>query len=114
MKLISKFFLWLIGVAIPVVIAACYGAPYGFSKSGKVIDSDSKSGINNIQVSCLSSGVEQDMAYTGSDGSFWLNYDYCDELKIEDIDGEENGGTYLPRTIPFCEECEDLTIELHK
>jgi hypothetical protein len=113
-KLLSKFFLWLMGVAIPVVIAACYGPMYSYSKSGKVLDSDSKEGINNIQVSCLSGGTEQDMAYTNRDGTFWLTYDYCDELKVEDIDGEDNGGIYLPRTIPFDPDCVDLTIELHK
>jgi hypothetical protein len=115
MRLVARCFLWLLTVAVPVVIAACYGPMYRFSKSGKVIDSQTKEGINNIQVTCLRNGYEQDVAYSLTTGQFDIYYDAaCDELLFEDIDGEENGGTYVQRTVEFCEECPEMTVELHK
>ncbi len=115
MRLIAKFFLWLISVAIPVVIAACYGAPFAYSKTGKVVDSETKEGVNGIQVACLLDGYEQDVAYSWEDGTFWIHYDApCDSLHLEDVDGEDNGGYYEPRTVPIDEDCEELVVELHE
>ena len=117
MKLLAKFLLWLIGTAIPVFIAACYGAPYYWNtKSGQVIDSDSKEGIGGIQVTCIDSyGNAGDVSYSYEDGAFTVSYGQpCDHLLLEDVDGPDNGGQYVRRSVPFDEECEDLTIELHE
>lgn len=114
MRTLAKFFLWLIGIAIPVVIAACYGMPARFSKSGKVIDSVTKQGIEGIQVTCVDGwGLSYDAtahAYVGGEFTLWYD-DPCSELRLEDIDAEANG-LYQPRAVPFCHECESLTIEL--
>ena len=111
---LARLLLWLTTVAIPVFIAACYGAPYRYSKTGKVIDAESEDGIDGIQVTCVEGDYETSMAYTGPDGVFWLSYDApCDALRIEDVDGEDHGGVYLPRTVPFDEDCAELTVELH-
>ena len=115
MRIIAKFFLWLVTCAIPVVIAACYGMAYRYSKTGHVIDSETKEGIQGIEVTCLVGSDEHSMTYTGEDGYFWLEYDVrCDKLRIDDVDGEDNGGLYVGRTVDFCKDCEDITIELHK
>ena len=115
MRTIARFFLWLVTAAIPVVIAACYGMPYKYSKSGHVIDSETKEGIQGIQVTCVVNDSDYSMAYTYEEGAFVIEYDAdCDALRVEDVDGEDNGGTYLPRTVAFCKDCQDITIELHK
>jgi hypothetical protein len=112
MKPIAKFLLWLIGVAIPVFIAACYGLPARFSKSGKVIDSESEQGIDNIQVTCLVNGKEEYVTNSYDNGNFTLWYNTpCDKLSFEDVDGENNG-LYQARTMTFCQECESVTVEM--
>ena len=40
MKLAEKALLGFISVVVPVIVAACYGVPYRYSKSGKVVDKD--------------------------------------------------------------------------
>jgi hypothetical protein len=113
MKWIAKILLWIIGVAIPVVIAACYGMPYKFSKTGKVVDAETKAGIDGIQVTCVQGGQDEDVAFTYS-GDFTLWYDIpCDTLQIKDVDGAQNG-EYQDREIEFCESCDTLSIELLK
>lgn len=114
-RLLAKYLLWLIGVAIPVFIAACYGMPYRYTKQGRVIDRDTKQGINAIKVTCIRAGSTQITSYSGPDGGVDLDYDLpCDELLAEDTDGPANGGTYLAATIAYCEPCGDFTIELTK
>jgi hypothetical protein len=122
MRLIARFFLWLIGIAIPVVIAACYGIGYRFSKSGKVTDSKSKQGIDGIRISCVRSGQvvsstsSRKVSYpSGNTGSGYFDIDYntpCDELRFEDTDGPQNGGQYATKSMPFCESCSDASVEL--
>lgn len=115
MRIIAKFFLWLTTIAIPVVIAACYGMAYKFTKTGHVVDSETKAGIQGISVSCMVGGNVEAADTTYEDGSFWLEFNTaCDELLVEDVDGEDNGGQYVDRSVPFCKDCEDITIELHK
>jgi hypothetical protein len=112
MRIIAKFFLWLITVAIPVVIAACYGPLYKYSKSGKVVDSETQEGINGIQVSCMVGGSPWDVTYSDPQGEFLLMYDRpCDELQLEDVDGDQNG-RYLTTTAPFCEDCTTIAVEM--
>lgn len=117
MKLISKLLLFMLGLITPVFIAACYGAGYMYSKTGRVIDSETSQGIDNIQVTCIRNGANyySDQYYSYADGTFYVEYNTaCDQLRFEDIDGEANGGFYEPRTIPFNEDCEELTVELHR
>ena len=38
-KKLAKLGSWVLTVAVPVVIAACYGVAYKFSRGGKVVDS---------------------------------------------------------------------------
>lgn len=112
MRLVARMFLWLIQVAIPIVIAACYGAPFRYSKSGHVIDANTKEGIDGIRVTCLENGNDWNNTYTYNSGYFEVYYDIpCDYLQFTDEDGPENG-SYRNRTIEFDQDCPDLTVEL--
>lgn len=116
MRLLAKMILWLMQVAIPIVIAACYGAPFRYSKSGKVIDSETRAGINGIRITCLENGNDWNTSYSFSDGHFDVFYDVpCEYLRFTDEDGPENGGHYAERLVPFDEDCPEITVELdHK
>jgi len=114
-NLCARFLLWLIGVALPVFIAACYGMPYRFSKQGRVIDAETKQGIPNIMVSCVRAGRDEFTIPSWENGRFELSYDLpCDELRLEDTDGEENGGRFEAKTVPFCESCDEITVEMSR
>jgi hypothetical protein len=125
-KMLARPILWLLTTAIPVVIAACYGALESFRLWGNVVDRETGEGINNIKVSCiLSNGptewsVEEtqssESSYYGDggvgagdethsmpeDGYFSIGYDEpCYKLRFEDVDGEANGGRYATRVIKY-------------
>ena len=113
-KLLARFCLWLIGVAIPVFIAACYGMPYRFTKNGRVVDAATGVGINGIKVTCLDGARDYNYSYTYGNGGFELDYDRpCDAIRVDDVDGVANG-QYESTQVPFCEDCPDLTIELNR
>ena len=115
-KIIKKAMLWIITAVIPVVVAACYGVMYAFQKTGRVIDKDTREGIDGIQVSCLVSSRSdvEDTAYT-YDGQFYLNYDReCNMLLFKDVDGEEGGGYYGEVIIPASEYDENVPVEMEK
>jgi hypothetical protein len=111
-RLLCRFGLWLIGVAIPVFIAACYGAPYRFSKSGKVTDRKTGAGVEGIELICMSGGQELSSTYTSTNGNYYLYYDQsCDTLEVVDTDGAAHG-SYQTSTEPFCESCTSIDVEL--
>ena len=115
-KIIKKAMLWIITAVIPVVVAACYGVMYAFQKTGRVIDKDTREGIDGIQVSCLVSSRNdvEDTAYT-YEGQFYLNYDReCNMLLFKDVDGEEGGGYYGEVIIPASEYDENVPVEMEK
>ncbi len=114
---IAKPVLWLLTSAIPVFIAACYGAYYDESRAaGKVVDKETGEGIADILVSCLSPGGSViDQTYTlAGDGAFEIWYqdlDPCETLRFEDVDGEVNG-EFQVLELPFDPEAGELTVEL--
>ena len=112
MKPIHRFFLWVLGLIMPVFIAACYGMPYGFTKTGRVLDRHTRQGVPGLKVICVEQGSEWNYDYSAVDGSFMLPYDYgCDEVKITDVDGQENG-LYQEKSVPFCDECDVMEVEV--
>jgi hypothetical protein len=112
-RTIARFLLWILTSAIPVFLAACYGAPYGYSKNGRVIDSESKEGISGIKVICSENGNDWNYSYSWTDGYFNVDYDVpCDKLVLVDEDGLENGGFYPRRVVPFDEDCDEITVEM--
>ncbi len=110
-RLLSRFGLWLLGLIVPVFIAACYGVYYAFSKTGKVLDHKTGAGVEGIEVTCLLNGQAQSSDISGSGGSFFLQYDKCDQLRLTDVDGAQHG-EYQPSTVPFCGTCSSLDLEV--
>ncbi|MDR3220091.1 MAG: radical SAM-associated putative lipoprotein [Dysgonamonadaceae bacterium] len=83
-----------------------YGAPHAdFIIKGKVTDKETKRSIPNVRVIKESPGdrIYGDTIYTDQNGEY--NYAFesylFDEatLKVEDADGEENGGWFEPQEI---------------
>lgn len=116
MKWIWKLCLWFTSVAVPIVIAACYGMPYRFAKDGKVVDAQTKKGIAYIDISCVKDDRTVSSFNSWEDGHFVLQYDKpCDSLLIEDIDGEENGGVYKTKSVAYDPiDDEPIIIELER
>ena len=73
-----------------------YGVPYGdYKLNGVVTDKETSNPIQNIQV--VQYG---DTIYTNTEGKFTFYNDMNNlHLKIEDIDGEENGGDFESQEI---------------
>lgn len=96
-RLLKKALLWLITGVIPVVVAACYGVMYTFTRNGKVVDADTGEAIQGIQVSCAVGNRSNviDTSYTDAYGTFYIAADTeCDAYIFTDVDGDQNGGTY--------------------
>lgn len=92
-KILTRLFA-LFGFSLTCV--ACYGTMYDeynprYLVSGRVVDSDGKP-IKDIEVSSNQS------ATTDSEGRFRLGASYA-TIRIEDVDGVENGGEFEPREI---------------
>jgi len=126
MKWLAKPLLGVLTAAIPVFIAACYGAPgdnldddyeYDPEKSiaGRVLSSLTGSGIPYIRVTCLlANGTAYDEAYSSADGEFelWVSeYRSCEALMFEDLDGEENGA-FDSLEFSFVDDGSDVVVEL--
>ena len=112
MKAIHRMCLWVLGLIMPVFIAACYGMPYGFSKTGRVLDRNTRKGISGLKVTCLDGTADWNYYHTADGGHFMLDYDSpCSEVRVEDVDGPANGH-YQDRSVPFCKDCETLEIEV--
>lgn len=113
MRGLAKLGLWVLGTAVPVFIAACYGIAYRFNRAGHVVDRQSGAGIAGIEVACLQGETETDIAYSSEDGSFSLNFDEpCESVRATDVDGDMNGGAYQSTTVPLPEPEETFVIEM--
>jgi hypothetical protein len=140
MRLIARPFLWLLTSIVPVFIAACYGTggffdePYNLLRArGRVLNAATGKGIKGIRVTCVAAqqglgtdygepidgGFAFDETYSlPGDGAFeiWFDsYNPCIELRLEDVDGEENDGLFVGRDIEFPEvesDRQDIVVEL--
>ncbi|MBN2358779.1 MAG: hypothetical protein JXR83_04955 [Deltaproteobacteria bacterium] len=129
MQIVKRSLLWVITAAVPVVIAACYGPAYTFTKSGRVVDRTTGAGVANIAVSCAdpvsaaasgdpgtadgSGGLLPDVHLTADDGSFyWGGFEPCRQLKFEDADGLRAGTPYPTRTAPCGDARQELVVDL--
>lgn len=103
---VSAWLLCLIGfggtvACSPGMVADEYGSPYAeFEVKGKVTDQQGEP-IAGIQVTC--DAVDMQPEYTDSEGMYTLYGNGFPREKIqitfEDIDGEENGGTFAGKTM---------------
>jgi putative lipoprotein (rSAM/lipoprotein system) len=99
-----KFFDRIIIVLLGIlgIFSACnqqveYGTPYGYCEvNGTITDKETSNPIPNIQVV-----RDRDTVYTDVEGKYVSHRDFIElptfHLKIEDIDGEENGGNFAPQ-----------------
>lgn len=92
-KILTRLFA-LFGFSLTCV--ACYGTMYDeynpqYLVSGRVVDSDGKP-IKDLEVS------SSQWTTTDSEGRFRLGASYA-TIRIEDVDGVENGGEFEPREI---------------
>jgi GMP synthase-like glutamine amidotransferase len=108
----SRKALWVVTAVSPVVIAACYGMEYMFSRHGVVVDRSTGAGIAGIKVTCRSSTYGDTVDYSTNSGQFWLeNDDACSAVAFEDVDGALNG-SYQSRTVAVSEVEDDGIVEL--
>lgn len=113
MRGLSRWLLRGLTAAVPVVIAACYGMAYRYSRAGKVVDATTSSGIAGLRVTCVKGGAETTVR-TGDDGSFTVRAPGpCDELRIEDGDGDQNGA-YAAKTLPYPPGDDEIRVVLDK
>ncbi|MBI5544480.1 MAG: hypothetical protein HY901_11355 [Deltaproteobacteria bacterium] len=113
MKSLARACLRLAMLAVPVVIAACYGPIARYSRSGKVIDKDTHANLSDIEVSCVSKdGIEAESARSYQ-GDFTLYYDVpCDHFEASDT---VSPARYQKQTVAFSEESAGtLTISMEK
>lgn len=92
-KILTRLFA-LFGFSLTCV--ACYGTMYDeynprYLVSGRVVDSDGKP-IKDLEVS------SNQWTTTDNEGRFRLGASYA-TIRIEDVDGVENGGEFEPREL---------------
>ena len=101
----------LFGISITTV--ACYGTPYDeynpdFGTSGRVVD-DGGNGIIGIEVT-----AGDEVSTSGTNGRFFITNDER-VITFRDVDGEQNGGEFVERTITLHEGVHDVgVVVLHR
>jgi len=116
MKNLARACLRVVMLTIPVVIAACYGAPARLTRNGKVIDKQTSAGIENIGVWCATfDGMATgDSALTyDSSGDFTLYYfdsNNCYQLVATD---NQRPIRYQETKVPL-PSSGDVTIQMDK
>lgn len=111
MKSLAEPLLWLCTSALPFAIAACYGPPQTYSGAGgRVTDKASGEPVANLTVECLEAGKVAESALTDESGYYEFVAAECDEVRVRDADGAENG-TY-PDTTVAGTECPGCTVDV--
>ena len=110
-KVFDRIIVVLLGIA--GMFSSCkkemlpmYGVPHGeYALKGVVTDKKTSNPIPNIQVVRQRTSEYGDTIYTDANGKYAFvfgDFPYEENvyhLKIEDIDGEENGGDFKPQEI---------------
>jgi hypothetical protein len=99
-RILRKIWQLLSVGAVGLVFQACYGTPQDFGNTvsirGTVKSKSQQTPIPGIQIS-----IDDVPQYekTGGDGTFriWVPLEDSYTIRFEDIDGEDNGGTFIPR-----------------
>ena len=100
LKFIKKYLFFFITGSFSIILAACYGVPeeIGNFSTVKAKDGDGNP-IKDLKVSLSIDGENQNTQYTNIDGvvdiqEFFLNDTTEYVVKIEDVDGDKNGGEF--------------------
>ena len=100
LKFIKKYLAFIITGSFSIILAACYGAPVeiGNFSSVKTQDGDGNP-IKDLKVSLSIDGENQSTQFTNIDGivdiqDVFLNDSIEYIVKIEDVDGDKNGGEF--------------------
>jgi len=116
-KILSRIFRVISVSAASLILPACYAA-YGMPPSdvsiirGNVVSKGTREPIPGIKVFIEETEVGD---YTGERGDFYFNVETIQDsykLKVEDIDGPANGGTFKERTLTLMKEHYPLSIEM--
>ena len=100
-KLFDKVILFLLGFSGIVYTACKYGMAVPINEiNGVVTDKATAKPISNIRV-IRANAYDNDTSYTNSEGKYAFKFwrEGLAHLKIEDIDGEENGGDFQTQEI---------------
>jgi putative lipoprotein (rSAM/lipoprotein system) len=103
-----------------MVLAACYGMPVDFESDITVNTvNEVNEAIPGLKVTLTKNGERIYEDYTDSVGNVYyemLEFNGYNgyNVKIEDIDGEENGGEFLSETLNIDGYQEEYTVEMNK
>jgi hypothetical protein len=95
MSRLRRFLLGVATLAAPVLVAACYGPPMGYMRTGRVIDPVTRKGISHVQVSCNGRTVE-----TADDGGYVIEARACQDLVFTDTAGAHQAVTKPVDAVP--------------
>lgn len=106
MKRFIVFLLSLMGIS--TLVCCKYAAPTSsFELKGKVTDTQNNP-INDIQVELQQNGHRISKSITDETGNYYIityvepvDYGTVVAVRVEDIDGEENGGEFVTQIITF-------------
>jgi putative lipoprotein (rSAM/lipoprotein system) len=96
LSFVKKSLLWIVSGTASVLLTACYGVMSMadcFNKKITVIDSAGNP-IEGLEITFSDNDGNIDVAYSDKDGKaemFFCTYDDKVNVKVVDIDGEENG-----------------------
>ena len=102
LKFIKKYLVFILTGSFSFILAACYGAPIKTSHFATVNTNDEEGNpIKGLKVSLNINGENLNSYISNEDGivefeNIFLNDTTDYVVRIEDIDGEENGGLFTP------------------
>lgn len=110
MKMMLKRFLYIMGTGVVTIISCgkMYGMPVDidYFKAIKV-QTEENTPIEGLSVKIINNKDTFPSEYTNSQGITSLNYPFYDFdtyfVLIEDVDGEENQGEFLSKTVELTE-----------
>ena len=103
-----------------MVLAACYGVPIDLQNEISVQTiTEQNQAIQGLKVTMINNGERVSEDISNEDG--YVYYPFLDDnedndysFKVEDIDGEENGGKFKSQVIDIHNYNSDYTVEMTK
>ncbi|HAN79050.1 MAG TPA: hypothetical protein DCQ31_15410 [Bacteroidales bacterium] len=116
--IIRKYSAFVLSGTFSVILAACYGTPMDMQSQKRitVFDPENKP-IEGLALTLKLHGETQFESKSDSNGDIYLNLNSDDSVSsydvlIADIDGEANGGEFIPKELKLNEQRElQVTLE---